>query len=519
MELSLVPSVSLILLALTVLYAYYATRRPSQSVQRLPPAPPVWPVIGHLHLVSDMPHHALAELARSMRAPLLRLRLGTVPAVVISKPDLARAALTTHDATLSSRPHLLSGEVLSFGCSDVTYAPSGPYHRMVRRVLVSELLSARRVETYGSVRAEEARRLVAHLSKNSSPAVPVDLGECFLNLANDVLCRVAFGRRFPHGKGDRLSAVIEDVNELFGGFSIADCFPELEPVVSAITGFRCRLRSSEADLRKFCDEVVDEHISGKHQRIPDDHHESFVDVLLRVRKSTDLEAPLTVDNVKALVRDMFVGGTDATFTTPERVMAELVRHPRVLKKAQDEVRRVVGGKGLVEESDLGELRYMRAVIKETFRLHPPVPLLVQRESVAPCTLGGYYIPAKTRVLINTFAMGRDPEIWENPLQFSPERFESGGGDVELNDPAEYKLLPFGGGRRGCPGYMFALATVQLSLASLLYHFEWALPDGVNADDVNLDESFGLTTRKKEPLLVVVRKSQGYEFKGEELNEV
>ncbi|RLN33100.1 hypothetical protein C2845_PM03G30330 [Panicum miliaceum] len=492
---------SLLLLALAVAYIYYTTRRCSRSPLRLPPAPPGWPVIGHLHLLSDMPHHALAELSRSMRAPVLRLRLGTVPAVVISKPELARAALTTHDAALSSRPDLLSGWVLSLGCSDVTYAPSGPYHRMARRVLVSELLSARRVEACGAVQAEEVRRLLAHLTSHSSSpeAPPVDLGECFLNLPNDVLCRVAFGRRFPHGKGDRLGAVVEDVNELFGGF-------------------RRRLKSSGADLRKFCDDIVDEHIR-KHQRVPGDGDESFVNVLLRVQKSPDLEVPLTVDNVKALVRDVFVGGTDATFTTPERVMAELVRHPRALKKAQDEVRRVVGGKGLVEESGLGELHYMRAVIKENLRLHPPVPLLVQRESVAPCTLGGYDIPARTRVLINTFAMGRDPEVWEDPLRYSPERFENGdGGDVDFKDP-DYKMLPFGGGRRGCPGYTFAMATVQLSLASLLYHFEWALRAGVSAMDVNLNESFGLTTRK-EPLLVVVKKSEVYEFKfkGEELNK-
>jgi cytochrome P450 len=220
---------------------------------------------------------------------------------------------------------------------------------------------------------------------------------------------------------------------------------------------------------------------------------------------------------------MFVAGTDTTFATLDWAMTELLRHQRILKKAQDEVRRVVGrGKAAVEEADLAELHYMRAIIKETFRLHPTVPLLVPRESVAACTLGGYDIPAKTRVYINTYAMGRDPEVWDDPLEYSPERFENAGtgagGEIDLKDP-DYKLLPFGGGRRGCPGYTFALATVQVSLASLLYHFEWALPAGVRAEDVNLDESFGLATRKKEPLYVVVRKSEGYEFKGEELNEI
>ncbi|CAN6223972.1 unnamed protein product [Urochloa humidicola] len=524
MELSLASS--LLLLALSVVYVYHATCRRSEPPLRLPPSPPAWPVIGHLHLLTAMPHHALAELSRRMRVPLLRLRLGTVPAVVISSPALARAALTVHDAALSSRPDLLSGRVLSFGCSDVTYAPSGTYHRAARRLLVSELLSPRRVEALAAVRAHEVSRLLARLTRHASSPSPVDLGECFLNLANDVLCRAAFGRRFPHGgEGDRLGAVVEEVNELFGGFSVADCFPELEPVVSAVTGFSRRLQRSGADLRRFCDDVVDQHIvsrRNKHHRVVVPGTETFVDALLRVQSfPSELDVPLTADNVKALVRDVFVGGTDATFTTPERVMAELVRHPGALSKAQDEVRRVVACKGAagVEERDLGELRYLRAAIKETLRLHPPVPLLVQRESVAACALGGYDVPAGTRVLINAFAIGRDPEVWDDPLNFSPERFEdSGSGDVDFRD-AEFRMLPFGGGRRGCPGHAFAMATVQLALASLLYHFDWALPDGVSAGDVNLDESFGLTTRKKEPLLVVVRKSEGYEFKGEELNEV
>ncbi|CAM0948954.1 unnamed protein product [Alopecurus aequalis] len=520
MELNLVTYASTALFLLSATYLYYTTRRRSRSTPRLPlpPSPPGWPVIGHLHLLTDMPHHALAELAATMRAPLLHLHLGSIPAIVISKPDLARAALTTNDAAMASRPHLLSGQFLSFGCSDVTFAPAGAYHRMARRVVVSELLSARRVATYGAVRGKELRRMLAHLTKNTAPDAPVDLSECFLNLANDVLCRVAFGRRFPHGKDDKLAAVLAEAQDLFAGFTIGDFFPQLEPVASTVTGLRRRLKSCLADLREVCDDIVEEHISGKHQRIPGDREEDFVDVLLRVQKSPDLEVKLTDDNLKALVLDMFVAGTDTTFATLEWVMTELVRHPRILKKAQDEVRRVVGSKGRVEESDLAELHYMRAIIKETFRLHPAVPLLVPRESVAACTLGGYHIPAKTRIFINTFAMGRDPEIWENPLEYSPERFEGSGGEIDLKDP-DYKLLPFGGGRRGCPGYTFALATVQVSLASLLYHFEWALPAGVCAEDVSLEESFGLATRKKEPLFVAVRKNNVYEFKGEELNEV
>jgi cytochrome P450 len=298
MELNLVTYASIALFVLSAIYLYFTTRSTSR---RLPPSPRGWPVIGHLHLLTDMPHHALAELAATMRAPLLRLQLGSIPAVVISKPDLARAALTTNDAAMASRPHLLSGQFLSFGCSDVTFAPAGAYHRMARRVVVSELLSARRVATYGSVRGKELRRLLAHLTKNTTPGAPLDLSECFLNLANDVLCRVAFGRRFPHGKDDKLAAVLAEAQDLFAGFTIGDFYPQLEPFASTVTGLRRRLKSCLADLREVCDDIVEEHVSGKHQRIPGDRDEDFVDVLLRVQKQPDLEVPLTDDNLKALV--------------------------------------------------------------------------------------------------------------------------------------------------------------------------------------------------------------------------
>ncbi|CAM0877051.1 unnamed protein product [Alopecurus aequalis] len=509
-QLSLVFILLLVVLISTV-YAYSTTR----PRRRLPPSPPGWPVIGHLHLLTDMPHHALAEMAKTMRAPLLHLRLGSVPAVVISRPDLARAALTTHDTALASRPHLLSAELLLFGVgTDVTFSPAGPYHRMARGVVVSELLSARRVATYGSIRAQELRRLLAHLTKNTSPETPVDLTSCLHNLASDVLCRAAFGSRFPHAKDDKLPAVLAEAEELLAGFTIGDFFPELEPFASTVTGLRRRMKSCHARLREVCQSIIDSHVS---QRIPGDRDQDFVDVLLRIQKSSDLDVPLTDDNLMSIVLDMFMAGTDTISVTMEWVMTELVRHPRILHKAQDEVRRVIGANRHVEESHLGELRYLRAVIKEAFRLHPPGPLLVPRESVAPCSLGGYEIPAKTRVIINTYAMGRDPEIWENPLEYLPERFH--GDTSSLKDHHDYRLLPFGAGRRGCPGYTFAQPVLELSLASLLYHFNWAPPAGMRSEDVSVDESFGLATKKKEPLFVAVTKNHEYQFKGEEVEHV
>lgn len=209
------------------------------------------------------------------------------------------------------------------------------------------------------------------------------------------------------------------------------------------------------------------------------------------------------------VQDMFVAGTDTTATTLEWAMAELARHPEVMKKAQDEIRPVAETKGEVEETDLHRFRYLKAVIKETLRLYPPVPLHVPRESLQKCTLHGYDIPEKTRVLINAYAIGRDSNSWSNPTVFDPERFIE--TEIEFRGQ-DFRYIPFGGGRRGCPGYAFGLATIEITLARLLYHFDWKLPPGTGPDDVDLDESFGLSTKKKTALKLVPTENKKHGLK-------
>lgn len=263
------------------------------------------------------------------------------------------------------------------------------------------------------------------------------------------------GGGFLDGGGkNRLNQTLAETQALFAGLSIPDFFPGLE-WINSLTGLKGRLERNLQDLRTVCDEIIQDHVSGT---VSDSGREDFLHVLLRVQKRGDLEVPVTDDNVKALVLDMFVAGTDTTSATLEWTMTELARHPRIMKKTQDEVRRIVGNKGKVEEDDLPQLHYLKAVIKETLRLHPPVPLLVPRESMEKCILDNYEIPAKTRILINTYAIGRDPETWDKPLEYNPERFVGTEIDIKGQD---FELLPFGGGRRGCPGYTFALATIEL----------------------------------------------------------
>ncbi|CAN1295316.1 Cytochrome P450 71D18 [Linum perenne] len=417
-------SLSIILfLFLTTTFIFLAKIPPPS-----PPPPPSphrrLPLIGHLHLLllsNDLPHVQLARLAAQLGSPIIRLQLGRVNTVVISSAQLARHVLKVNDHVFANRPQLEAARYLSFGCSDVTFSPYGPYWRHVRKICVSELLSHRRVHSFEQVRREEVDRMVAVIARNSGKET--DVTRLVFTLANDVLCRVAF------------------------------------------------------DCEKYKD---------------------FVDVLLDVQKRDDLDVPITDDNLKALVLDMFVAGTDTSSATIEWTLTELVRHPSCLTKAQSEIRTIVGGKSRVEEGHLQHFTYTKAAIKE---------VLVPRESMEDCVLEGYKIPAKTRVLVNCYAIGRDPEIWECPLEYRPERFVE--EEIDFHDQ-EFRFVPFGGGRRGCPGFTFGLATIEIALARLLYHFDWSLPDGVGAEDVDLSEVFGLATRKKTALVLVPTMKEGYE---------
>ncbi|KAL5997305.1 hypothetical protein ACLOJK_008235 [Asimina triloba] len=269
---------------------------------RLPPSPPKLPIIGHLHLLSsDMPHLALSKLSARL-GPIVHLQLGQIPTLVISSPRLARDVLKTHDHAFASRPQLIAAQYLSFRCSDVTFSPYGAYWRQARKICVTELLSPRRVNSFTLIRHQEVTRLLQSLPA----AAQVDMSERFFALANDVLCRVAFGRRFAEAaRGLNLNEVLAETQALLAGFSVGDFFPGLE-WVNKVTGLKGRLERNLRDLRTVCDEIIKEHVSANGgDDDGSEMREDFVDVLLRVQKSSDLEVPITDDNLKALVLGLF----------------------------------------------------------------------------------------------------------------------------------------------------------------------------------------------------------------------
>ncbi|KAL4193279.1 hypothetical protein AMTRI_Chr06g198580 [Amborella trichopoda] len=468
----------------------------SGTKKKLPPGPIGLPIIGNLHQLGSMPHRSLAHLAEGY-GPLMHLRIGQVPTLVVSSSKMAEQVMKAHDLAFCSRPTLLSPKRLTYNCSDIIFAPYGSYWRNVRKICVQELLSTKRVESFCLVREEEVGQMIHSISSSSKHGAIVNLSETFLSLSNNVICRVAFGKRYWED-GSQLNEMIEEADRLFDCFFVGDLFPYLE-WVKYVSGLKERLDECFRIRDAFLDDVIADHLIPSRVEM-EDEQKDLVDVLLQLQKGGNLDFTLTRDNIKAVVMDMFGAGIDTTSATLEWGMSELIRSPRVMQKVQDEVRGIIKSSrnNKIEESDLNQFHYLKAVVKETMRLHPPAPLLVPRESIEDCDIENYHIPAKTRVLINAWAIGRHLESWEDPDEFKPERFMDSSIDFRGQD---FELIPFGAGRRGCPGLSFGVAVIELTLANILLHFDWGLPNGMSPNDLDMTEAMGITVHRKSALLL------------------
>ncbi|XP_021863482.1 cytochrome P450 71A9-like isoform X1 [Spinacia oleracea] len=488
-------SIFIFAIPLILLILLYKTPKEMQQ-KKLPPSPRKLPILGNLHqLFGDLPHICLQNLAKK-HGPLMLLQLGSIPTLVISSAEVAGKIFKPHDLIFSGRPGLYAAKRLSYEFNDISFAPYGEYWREVRKIAILELLSTKRVNSFQPVRKEEVNTVIESITRTSN----INLSELMLSLANNVICRVAYGKKFDGTNKAKNYEILKETQRLLGELNVADFYPWFGWFFNKVNGVDARLEKNFKELDEFYDEVIQEHVDGSRNYGEDD--EDFVDVLLKLQKDPNQTIALNNDQIKGIITDMFIAGSDTSAATLVWIMSELMKNPTIMKKAQDEVRQIVKDKQRVEESDLPKFNYLKLVIKETLRLHPPVPLLVPRETTATCTIiGGYEIPAKTRVIINAKAIAMDPNVWHNPGPnvFEPERFLNSSIDYKGHD---FELIPFGVGRRGCPGISFAVLLVELVLANLLFCFDWSLPEGVTRDDIDMVEAVGLTTHKKNPLLLL-----------------
>ncbi|GJM95826.1 hypothetical protein PR202_ga12604 [Eleusine coracana subsp. coracana] len=442
-----------------------SSRSEKQAPLRLPPGPWQLPVIGSLHhlLLSrsrhggDLPHRALRDLSRA-HGSLMTLRLGSVPTLVVSSAEAAREVMKTQDAAFASRHQTPTLDAFSHGGRDILFSPYGDLWRRLRRLCVLELFTARRVQSLRRVREEEAARLIR------SVADVCDVGDLMCRAMNDSVARSAVGSRCA--RRDEFLRELHRAASITGGFNLADLYPASWLVRRLSPALR-EAQLCDRNVRAIMAEIIRE------DRGEEDH---LLAVLLRLQRDgdDDVDCPLTTEIITTVIMEIFAAGSETSSTTLEWAMSELVRNPRVMHKAQAEVREAFKGQHKLAEADMEKLTYLPMVIKETMRLHMPVPFLLPRVCRETCRVMGYDIPVGTKVLVNAWAIARDERYWEDPETFKPERFETSSVDFK---GADFEYIPFGAGRRMCPGMALGLVNMELALAVFFTTSTGRLPRG------------------------------------------
>ncbi|XP_010518174.1 PREDICTED: cytochrome P450 76C4-like [Camelina sativa] len=470
-------------------------RRSSYQPATLPPGPPRLPIIGNIHQVGRNPHRTFADLSKTY-GPIMSLKLGRLNSVVIASPEAARVVLRTHDQILSGRKSTNSIRSINHHEVSVAWLPSSSGRwRLLRKLSVSLMFSPQRIETTKALRMKKVQELVKFVSESSEREEAVNISRASfttaLNIISNILFSVDLGSydsKISNGFQETVTAVMVAV----GKPDLANFFPFLGFL--DLQSNRKNMKGCTERLFRLFRGFMDAKIALRNESTDDVSDIDFLDSLLALTQGVEPE--LDNSEIEHLLLDMFAAGTDTNSTNVEWAMAELLKNPKTMAKAQAEIEHVIGENGVVEESDISELPYLQAVIKETFRLHPALPLLLPRETETDVEILGFMVPKDSQVLVNVWAIGRDPNVWENPTQFEPERFLGKEIDVKGRD---YELTPFGAGRRICPGLPLAVKTVSLMIASLLYSFEWKLPNGIIPEDLDMDETFGITLHKTKPL--------------------
>ncbi|KAJ8765727.1 hypothetical protein K2173_014849 [Erythroxylum novogranatense] len=490
MEGSLFYSVSLSIIFLILAVKIFSAT--GSQRKNVPPSPPCLPILGHLHLLKQPVHRSLQRISQKY-GPVAFLRFGSRLVVLVSSSSAAEECFKTNDICLANRPRLLIGKYLGYEYSTLVGAQYGDHWRNLRRICTLDIFSQSRLSMFMSSRQDEITILLNKLFRVSSSShgfVKVELRPNFIELTYNILLRMVAGKRYYGAdievaeEARNFRDIIEEILRHASASNPVDFLPFLRWF--DYKGYMKRLKRLSRDTDKLLQSLIDEQRSDGRDDL--ENRNSMINHLITLQASQP--EYYTDEIIKGLILVIATAGTDTTATTLEWAMSNLLNHPEVLKKAREEVDREVGQHRLVNESDLPKLHYLQNIISETLRLYPPTPLLLPHMSSDKCTIGGYVVPPDTMVLVNAWAIHKDPELWEDPTSFKPERFESGENE-------SYKLLPFGLGRRACPGSGLANRVLGCVLGSLIQCFEW---ERVGEELIDMTEGEGLTMPRAQPLV-------------------
>ncbi|EEF52498.1 cytochrome P450, putative [Ricinus communis] len=510
---SLTSAIIIIIAFVTLLiYSFIRKSRKASKKREPPQAAGAWPVIGHLHLLSGSqpPHITLGNLADKY-GPIFTIKLGVHRTLIVSNGEIAKECLTTNDKAFASRPKSLAMEILGYDYSMLGFSPYGEYWRQMRKIITLELLSKHRLEMLKRVREVEVKTAIKGLyqewmkSRNSSNKILVEMKKWFSDITLNVILKVIVGQRLvelldgeqDEGSSNSWQDALREFMELSGKFSVSDALPYLRwlDLGGVEKEMKQNLEKLDCVVRKWLQDRRDKKSSGIAKR-----QEGFMDVLLSILNDAEELSGRDADTInKATCLALILAASDTTAITLTWTLSLLLNNREALKAAQHEVDIHVGKERQVTESDARDLVYLQAIIKESFRLYPAVPLLLPHEAMEECTVNGYHIPAGTRLIINVSKVHEDPSVWLNPQEFQPERFLTSHKDVDFRGQ-NFDLIPFGSGRRKCPGILFALQVLSLTLATVLHSFEI---ETSSDNPIDMCESAGTTNAKASPLEVVL----------------
>lgn len=461
----------------------------------LPPGPVGWPVVGNLLQLGRNAPRQLAQLSAKF-GPVMSLRLGTMTTIVVSSASATKELLQSHDASLRDREMYDAITAQRHHEFSPIWMPGGPQWRRLRSISNAHLFSKKSLDNTRILRATKVKELVSYVRACCDDVVPIDIGQAAFDTGLNFMSNTIFSIDLadPNSETAReFKQLIWEMSAEVGTPNIADHFPVLKALDPQ--GIRRRMNRHFGKTMDLINGLIDQRLENLK---PDDEDGDFDDVLATLIKiSRDPDSGIDRSYIVHLLMDLFFGGTETTGNTIEWAMAELLHNPEKMKTAREELHTTIGKQTVVTETNISNLPYMQAIVKETLRLHPPIPLISRKNTHSDLGLSGFTVPKNSRVWINVYGIGRDPKVWPNPEEFKPERFLGPGGvDVMGRD---FEVIPFGSGRRICVGMSLALRMVPLSLASLIHSFDWKVENGASMD---MEEKFGLTMQKAVPLRAI-----------------
>ncbi|XP_065855056.1 cytochrome P450 76A1-like [Euphorbia lathyris] len=499
--------IPLIFLAFPAIFLLHYCRK---SGGRFPPGPRGWPIIGNLLHIGRLPHRTLNDM-KQKHGDIIGLKLGSIKTIVILSSKAASELFKNHDLVFADRIINQSMRIHGFNDGALALLPHGSHWRVLRKLVMVDMLSNKELNETSFIRRKCVDDMLRWIEKETLSEVKAESG---INISHfvflmtfNLMGNLVFSRDVLDPESKECSEFMKAVLELLDfavNVDIVDFIPWLKWVMN-MQGVekRRKMERGLGEAMELASRFVKQRIEEKKMKMIENRSKDFLDVLIEFEgNGKDEPQKISEHNMQCFVLEMYVAVTENVSSTIEWAMTELLRNPEAMRKAKAELSSIIAPNMKVEENDINTLPYLQSIIKETLRLHTPVPLLLPKKTREDTKFMGYDIPKNTQVFVNAWAIARDPEVWDDPLSFKPERFMDSKVDFKGQ---HFEFIPFGAGRRLCVGLSLAHRVLNLILGSLLHHFDWELAANVNPESMDMREILGITMRKLEPLLVVPKK--------------